>query len=162
MKFNSVITAFAAAFLLAACSTKPSESADSYEAMLQYLNDDAAVAYVDCGDQHLMLVSQETYGEDTTTNLNAISASVFAKDSIGKIICLGSIRSQGTLYPVSESHGLLMTAGHHFVNEYKVEGNPADLSLEYTDETDTLKLKTKFDQFEKATPLKFNKIKVVK
>ena len=128
---------------------------EAFQTFLNLFSDSTAVAYVDVGNQPLMLVSHETFGAESSDQLQAIAATICTLDAKGKIVCLGSIRSQGTLYPVSILDGKLMTAGHEFVNVYEVKGNPADLYLDRTD--GGKKLTDMFKKFEHSTPILFKK-----
>lgn len=91
------------------------------------------------------------------TDLEAVEASLFALDDEGRIVALGSIRSQGTLYPVSLLDGKLMVAGHQFVKIYSIRGNIPELVLDSYQEGESPQLTEMFQTFEKGTPIKFEK-----
>lgn len=74
-----------------------------------------------------------------------------------KIVALGSIRSQGTLYPVSILDGKLMVAGHQFVKTYSIRGEIPELVLDDYEEGESQKLTAMFKTFEKGTSIKFER-----
>ena len=120
----------------------------------------ARFACADIGGRTVLLVSHEVFGPDTAAALPAVSASIFALDPDGKIVTLGSIRSQGTLYPVSLSDGRLLVAGHHFVSIYEIRGEEPELALYAHEECDSTTptppaLQTLFNTFSTATPITF-------
>ena len=117
----------------------------------------AAFAYANIGNREVMLVSHEVFGNDD--DLQAIATSIFALDSDGKIVTLGSIRSQGTLYPVSVFDNKLMVAGHQFVYIYDLRGEEPELTLASHEEGDceSQKMKAMFKTFEEGTPVKFKR-----
>ena len=132
----------------------------AFEAFAKHFGKTTAFAYADiCGHQ-VLLVSHEVFGADESEGLEAIAASIFALDSDGKIISLGSIRSQGTNYPVSVSDGKLMVAGHRFVSVYGIRADEEpDLEIVGHEEGDydSPKLKAMFETFEKSQPVKFKR-----
>ena len=146
--------------LLTSAMTMQAQSTNEKKAMFEefrtYFNDQTAVAYAQVGNQQVMLVSTEVYGNNENDDLNAISATIFVQDEAGKMICLGSVRSQGTLYPVSIYQGKLVTAGHEFVNVYELRENPTDLYLVHNNDEGT-KLEEQFKVFEKSIPVLFQR-----
>ncbi len=131
---------------------------DALHSFVNNFSDTAAFAYAQVGNQQVLLVSQETFGNNENSNLEAIATSIFALDAKGKIVCLGSIRSQGTLYPVSLSaDNKLMVAGHRFVNIYSIRGEVPDLYLDTHAEGDAEEIADMFKTFEKGTPILFSK-----
>lgn len=95
-------------------------------------SDSTAFAIVDMGDTPVLLVSNETYiNKDKEQNvvLNAIAAQVYMLDDEDKVISLGEIRSQGTLYPISLDGKVLMSAGHRFVNCFEAQDSTPSLQL---------------------------------
>lgn len=135
------------------------DGTDAFEAFAKHFSESAAFAYTKVSGVEVMLVSQETFGNNKDSDLQAIEASIFAKDPKGKIVSLGSIRSQGTLYPVSIHDGKLMVAGHHFVKIYSIRGDIPELVLDEYEDADGPKLTKMFETFEKGEPIKFEKSK---
>lgn len=129
----------------------------SFESFAKHFSDTAAFAYANVGNHEVLLVSHETFGNNEDTNRQAVETSIFGLDSKGKIVALGSIRSQGTLYPVSILDNKLMVAGHHFVRIYIIRGEVPELVLDKYAEGDGTELKDMYDTFEKGTPIIFNK-----
>lgn len=129
----------------------------AFQAFVSNFSKSAAFASVQVGNRPLLLVSHETFGNNENTDLQAIETSIFALDSEGKIVALGSIRSQGTLYPVSVTDSTLMVAGHHFVREYSVRGEMPELELTRCEQDDSPQLEQMFAAFEQATPVMFKK-----
>ncbi|MCF0218666.1 MAG: hypothetical protein HUK14_02690 [Muribaculaceae bacterium] len=115
-------------------------------------------AYAYIGNRPVLLVTHEVFGDFAHDDLQAIAAAVFTLDADGKIVSLGSVRSQGTAYPVSVWQNKLIVAGHHFVSIYdiRVDDDP-DLILFAHEEGDydNPRLKDLFRTFAQATPLKF-------
>lgn len=108
--------------------------AEDRDAMVEFMtlfSDSTAFAIVDFGEVPVLLVSNETYtnGEGEDAALNAIAAQVFTLDEANKIVCLGEIRSQGTLYPISTDGKVLMSAGHRFVNCFDLQSDARSLEL---------------------------------
>jgi len=133
---------------------------DAYKAFASNFSETAAFAYTEVGNRQVMLVSHETFGNNENTDLEAIATSIFILDSKGKIISLGSIRSQGTLYPVSVYDNKLMVAGHKFVKIYDIRGEQPELVLDdYEEGDESAKLQAMFEKFEKACHLRFNRSK---
>ena len=129
---------------------------DAFAAFASNFSESAAFAYTEVGNRQVMLVSHETFGNNENSDLEAIATSIFVLDSKGKIVSLGSIRSQGTLYPVSVYNNKLMVAGHKFVKIYNIRGEQPELVLEeYEEGDDSTKLQALFDEFEKASSVKF-------
>lgn len=138
---------------------KPSQkstSEEAFEAFADHFSETASFAYAEVSGQKVLLVSQETFGNNENSDKEAIEASIFALDGKGKIVALGSIRSQGTLYPVSILDGKLMVAGHQFVRIYSIRGDIPELVLDSSEERDTPELMEMFKTFEKGTSIKFN------
>ena len=117
----------------------------------------AKFACANIGNRQVLLVSHEVFGTDEGEGVEAVAASIFALDPDGKIVSLGSIRSQGTLYPVSVLDNKLMVAGHRFVYIYDIRGEEPELTLSSHEEGDaeSPKLKAMFQTFEQGKPLKF-------
>lgn len=144
---------------MTACSNgrqKDDGTAD-FEAFCQHFSKSSAFAYTEMGGRKVLLVSQETFGMNENTDLEAIEASLFALDEEGRIVALGSIRSQGTLYPVSLLDGRLMVAGHQFVKIYNIRGDIPELVLDTCGEGESSQLTEMFRTFEKGTPIKFER-----
>lgn len=140
--------------------TKPTseiQSTDAFEAFAEHFSETASFAYANVSNHKVLLVSQETFGNDEDDDKEAIEATIFALDSKGKILSLGSIRSQGTLYPVSILNGKLMVAGHQFVRIYSIRGDLPELVLDSCQEGDGPELTEMFDTFEQGVSVKFRK-----
>lgn len=133
------------------------DSMAAFESFCGHFGKSSAFAYTEVGGRKILLVSQETFGNDENADLEAVDASVFALDDECKIVALGSIRSQGTLYPVSLLDDKLMVAGHHFVYVYSVRGEIPELVLDSFVEGDSPELMEMFRTFEKGTSIKFEK-----
>lgn len=129
----------------------------AYKAFVKHLSKSAATATVKLGEREVLLVSQEVFGNNMDSNLEAVEASIFALDKEGKILCLGSIRSQGTLYPVTVLDDKLMVAGHRFVKIYSLRGEVPELELSDYEEEENEKLASLFATFEKGTPILFSR-----
>ena len=129
---------------------------ETFKSFAKHFGDSAAFAYITVGNRQVMLVSHETFGNNADANLEAVETSIFALDPKGKIVSLGSIRSQGTLYPVSLLDGRIMVAGHQFVRIYGIRGDVPELVLDSGAEGDGPELDTWFRTFEKGTPVKFS------
>lgn len=129
-----------------------------FEAFAEHFSETASFAFADISDRKVMLVSQETFGDNDTANLQAVEATLFAADSHGKIICLGSVRSQGSLYPVSMIDGKVIVGGHQFIRIYGIRGDVPELVLDRFAEGEGEEL-TVMNQlfFEQSTPIKFFK-----
>ncbi|MCF0211651.1 MAG: hypothetical protein HUK17_01975 [Bacteroidales bacterium] len=129
----------------------------AFEDFAAHFGSSAAFAYTQVGGREVLLVSHEVFGTDDS--LHAIAASLFALDSDGKIVSLGSIRSQGTLYPVSLIEGQLLVAGHRFVSLYSLRGDEPDLVLTHHEEGDSEspQLSQWFATFEKAQAILFHR-----
>lgn len=130
---------------------------EAFKSFADYFSKTASFAYANVSGKHVLLVSHETYGEDGSTEFQAIETSIFALDTEGKIMALGSIRSQGTLYPVSILDGKLMVAGHRFVKVYGIRGDVPELVLDSYEEGEGEKLDEMFATFEKGKPVMFRK-----
>lgn len=133
------------------------EEFNPFEAFAEHFSETASFAYAEVGGHKAMLVSQETFGNDENEDKEAIEATIFVLDSNNKIISLGSIRSQGTLYPVSLLDGKLMVAGHQFVRIYSVKGDVPELVLDSYWEGEDPEQTDMFKTFEKGTSIKFKK-----
>ncbi len=133
------------------------DNTEAFEAFAEHFSESASFAYATVSDVKVLLVSQETFGNNMNTDLQAVEASIFAMDPKGKIVSLGSIRSQGTLYPVSVLDGKLMVAGHHFVKIYSIRGDIPELVLDEYEDTDGPKLTKMFETFENGESIKFEK-----
>lgn len=130
---------------------------DPFEAFAEHFSETASFAYAEVSGCKVLLVSQETFGNDENEDREAIEASIFALDSKDKIVALGSIRSQGTLYPVSLLDGKLMEAGHQFVRIYSIIGDVPELVLDSYWEGEDPEQTEMLETFEKGTSIKFNK-----
>ena len=128
---------------------------DPFEAFAELFSESASFAYAIVGGHKVLLVSQEVFGNNDNDGNRAIETSIFVQDSIGKIMTLGSIRSQGTLYPVSILDGKLMVAGHQFVKIYSIRGDVPELLLDSYQEGESQEMTEMFKTFEKGTPIKF-------
>ena len=133
------------------------EEYDPFEAFAEHFSETASFAYAEVSGRKVLLVSQETFGNNVNEDKEGIEASIFALDEKDKIVALGSIRSQGTLYPVSILDGKLMVAGHQFVRIYSIRGDVPELVLDSFQEGDSQELTEMFKTFEKGTSIKFNK-----
>ena len=133
------------------------EEYDPFEAFAEHFSETASFAYAEVSGRKVLLVSQETFGNNVNEDKEGIEASIFALDEKDKIVTLGSIRSQGTLYPVSILDGKLMVAGHQFVRIYSIRGDVPELVLDSFQEGDSQELTEMFKTFEKGTSIKFNK-----
>lgn len=144
---------------MSACSNgqQPADGTAAFEAFCQHFSRSSAFAYAEMGGRKVLLVSQETFGENPNTDLEAIEASLFALDEENRIVALGSIRSQGTLYPVSLLDGRLMVAGHQFVKIYSIRGDIPELVLDSYGEGECTQLTEMFRTFEQGTPIKFER-----
>lgn len=129
----------------------------AFEAFCEHFSKSTAFAYTEMGGRKILLVSQETFGMNEKNDLEAIEASLFALDDDGRIVALGSIRSQGTLYPVSLLDGKLMVAGHQFVKIYSIRGDIPELVLDSYGEGECTQLTEMFRTFEQGTPIKFER-----
>ena len=137
--------------------TTPEED-DPCEAFAEHFSETASFAYAEVSGRKVLLVSQETFGNNVNEDKEGIEASIFALDEKDKIVALGSIRSQGTLYPVSLLEGKLMVAGHQFVRVYSIRGEEVpDLVLDSFQEGECEELTEMFKTFEKGTSIKFKK-----
>lgn len=147
--------------MLTSCTPKSNPTTTEkapFEAFVEHFSKTEAIAYADISDRKVMLVSQETFGDNDTANLQAVEATLFAADSHGKIICLGSVRSQGSLYPVSMIDGKVIVGGHQFIRIYGIRGDVPELVLDRFAEGEGEEL-TAMNQlfFEQSTPIKFFK-----
>lgn len=131
---------------------------EAFNAFAEHFSETASFAFTEVSDRKVMLVSQETFGDNDTANLQAVEATLFATDSHGKIICLGSVRSQGSLYPVSLIDGKVIVGGHQFIRIYGIRGDVPELVLDHFAEGEDEEL-TVMNQlfFEQSTPIKFFK-----
>ena len=141
------------AMTLAACNT----SGDAFESFAEHFGKTSSFARAELDGRQVLLVSHEVFGTDEGEGLEAVATSIYALDSEGSIVSLGSIRSQGTLYPVSTYDGKLMVAGHQFVTMYDIRGEEPDLYIFRHEEgdCDSPELKEMFGIFEQGQPLSF-------
>lgn len=166
MKRQIIIIAFVLAFIPFATqcsggggtSHKSQSTADAFASFAQHFSSSSAFATATVGGREVLLVSQETFGEVDNLELEAIEATVFALDSVGGIVSLGSVRSQGTNYPVSLMDGKLLVAGHQFVYVYDIRGEMPELVLDKCFQGDGPEMDSAFDTFELATPIIFKRI----
>ena len=157
MKIFRIFMVMMALLPLASCTQNGSKTSDPFEAFAEHFSKSSAFAYTEMSGRKVLLVSQEVFGNNINTDLEAIEASIFALDEEGKIVALGSIRSQGTLSPVSVLDGKLMVAGHQFVKVYSMRGDVPELVLDNYQEGEGPKLTEMFRTFEKGTPIKFER-----
>lgn len=135
--------------------TAENDSLAAFESFCEHFGKSSAFAYTEMGGRTVLLVSQEIFGNNENTDLQAIDANIFVLDDECKIVVLGSIRSQSTLYPVSSLNGKLMVGGHQFVYVYDIRGDIPELVLDSFVEGDSPKLMKMFRTFETGTPIKF-------
>lgn len=134
------------------------ETFNPFESFAEHFSETASFAYAEVSGRKVLLVSQETFGNNVNEDKEGIEASIFALDTKDKIVALGSIRSQGTLYPVSLLDGKLMVAGHKFVRVYSIRSEEVpELVLDSFQEGECEELSEMFKTFEKGTPIKFKK-----
>lgn len=165
MKKLMIIQVMLAFLALTSCNSNQQKAEDAtaedtttaFESFCEHFSKSSAFAYTEMSGRKVLLVSQEVFGNNINTDLEAIEASIFALDEEGKIVALGSIRSQGTLYPVSVLDGKLMVAGHQFVKVYSMRGDVPELVLDNYQEGDGPELTEMFRTFEKGTPIKFER-----
>lgn len=138
-------------------TTSGPKTFDPFEAFAEHFSDTASFAYAEISGRKVLLVSQETFGNNENADKEAIEATIFALDAKDKIISLGSIRSQGTLYPVSLLDGKIMVAGHKFVQIYSIRGDVPELVLDSYKEGEGEELTEMFRTFEKGISVKFSK-----
>lgn len=129
----------------------------AFRTFSRHFSDTASFALATVGGRQILLVSQETFGNDTDSSKEAIDASIFALDQKGKVVCLGSVRSQGTLYPVSILDDRIMVAGHHFMKIYGIRGDLPELFLDICADEDGPELDSLFEVFESGAPVLFKK-----
>ncbi len=131
---------------------------DPFVSFTEHFSETASFAYAEVSGRRVLLVSQETFGNNLKADIEAIDASIFALDKEDKIVALGSIRSQGTLYPVSLFDGKIMVAGHQFVRIYSIRGEEVpELVLDSYGEGEANEIEDMFKTFEKGTSVKFSK-----
>lgn len=131
---------------------------DPFVSFTEHFSETASFAYAEVSGRRVLLVSQETFGNNLNADIEAIDASIFALDKEDKIVALGSIRSQGTLYPVSLFDGKIMVAGHQFVRIYSIRGEEVpELVLDSYGEGEANEIEDMFKTFEKGTSVKFSK-----
>ena len=156
LMFMQVMLTFLA--VMTSCKEGQQKSDDTaFESFCEHFSKSSAFAYIEMDGRKVLLVSQETFGNNENTDLEAIEASIFALDKEGKIIDLCSIRSQGTLYPVTLLDGKLMVGGHQFVRVYSIRGDVPELVLDNYEEGESPELTEMFRKFEKGTPVKFER-----
>ena len=147
-----LILAAAVIWRFGACRTA------EFASFAEHFSEASYFALAGIGGHRVLLVSQETFGNDEMQDRQAVEASIFALDDKGKIVSLGSIRSQGTLYPVSMLDDRIMVGGHQFVRIYSIRGGDVpELVLESGGEGDGPELDAWFRMFEKGTPVKFGR-----
>lgn len=163
MKKNFIIIVCVLAFIpcLTQCKGRsdtqleePSASA-TFAAFAQHFSSSTAFATATVGGREVLLTAQEVFGEGE--DLEAVEATVFALDSAGRIVSLGSVRSQGSNYPVSLLDGRLMVAGHQFVYAYDLRGEMPELVLDKCFQGDGPELDAAFDTFAMAKPIIFQR-----
>lgn len=157
-----IITLFGVMLTVASCSqgnntaTEPT-GREAFVAFAEHFSENEMFAYANVGDREVLLVSQEVFGNNVNEDKEAIEATIFAQDEKGKIVSLGSIRSQGTAYPVSVLDGKLMVAGHRFVRIYSIRGDVPELVLDSYGEGEGPEMPAMFETFGKGNSIKFNK-----
>lgn len=130
----------------------------AYSAFAEHFSESTSFALADLGGHQVLLVSHEIFGNNVDSDKEAIAADIFALDDKGMIVSLGSVRSQGTLYPVSILDGKIMVAGHQFVRIYSIRWEELpELVLDSYGEGDGPELDVWFRTFEKGTPVKFSR-----
>ena len=134
------------------------EEYDPFGGFAKHFSESASFANAEISGRKVLLVSQETFGNNANEDKEAIEASIFALDGKDKIVALGSIRSQGTLYPVSLLDGKIMVAGHQFVRIYSIRGEEVpELVLDSYQEGESQELTEMLKTFENGTSVKFTK-----
>lgn len=130
---------------------------EAFDAFAEHFSETASFAFAEISGRKVMLVSQETFGDNDTANLQAVEATIFVADSLG-IICLGSVRSQGTLYPVSLIDGQVIVGGHQFIRIYGIRDDVPELELTSYAEGEGPEL-TELNQrfFNQSTPIRFHR-----
>ena len=139
------------------CSSTPMSDEEAFVSFAEHFSETTSFAYATISGRSVLLVSQETFGDNDSTTKEAIEATIFAQDSKGKIICLGSIRSQGTNYPVTLLDGKLAVAGHYFMRVYSIRGDAPELVLDSSKEGYGAEMDSMYETFFKGTPVKFYK-----
>lgn len=145
------------AMMAASVASSAQQKMEMFKEFAGCFSESASFAYAEVGGRVVLLVSHETFGNNANSNLEAVETSIFALDKEGKIVALGSIRSQGTLYPISLLDGKLMSAGHQFVRIYSIRGEMPELVLDEYGDGDYEMIQDKFKKFEKGTPILFSK-----
>lgn len=144
--------------LLASCTQQKTKETDEFTAFAEHFSEAESFALANVSGHEVLLVSQETFGNNMNSDMEAIEATIFALDNKGKIISLGSIRSQGTLYPVTLLDGKIMVAGHQFVRIYSIRGEEVpELVLDSYGDGEGPEIEELFKTFEKGTSVKFSK-----
>lgn len=138
---------------ISAVETKNSEKA--FKEFAEHFSDSTFYARTEMNGKKVLLVSREVFSSDEYSGIEGVEATVFALDKKGKILCLGSVRSQGSNYPVSMLDGKLMVAGHQFVNVYAVRGD--ELVLDTCQEGYGEEMEQMYEMFFKGTSVKFQK-----
>ena len=147
--------------LLSACVSPSVQHHDPYKEFMASFSDSTQYAWVEMAElsEPILMLSHETF-ENGTDGTNAISAILYGTDERGKIVCYGEVRSQGTAYPLSWSGGTILTAGHHYVRRFVIDGNPLSLYI-FSDSQDTDGddvYQGMLDEFIQAKPIVFKKI----
>lgn len=161
MKHSGLLMVTMALLSMTSCNHKSSSTdGNTFDAFAEHFSKATSFAYAEVSGREVLLVSQETFGNNMNADKEAIEASIFAQDNEGKIVALGSIRSQGTLYPVSLLDGKIMVAGHQFVRIYSIKGEDVpELVLDSYGEGEGQEIEALFKTFEKGTPVRFSKTK---
>lgn len=153
-----IITLAMMTSVLASCTQQKDGGTDAFTAFVEHFGEAESFALAKVSGHDVLLVSQETFGNNVNEDKEAIEATIFALDGNGKIISLGSIRSQGTLYPVSVLDDKIMVAGHRFVRIYGIRGEESpELVLDSYGDGEGPEIEELFKTFEKGTPVKFSK-----
>lgn len=146
------------ASMLASCTQQKTSVTDAFTSFAEHFGESESFALASVSGHEVLLVSQETFGNNVNEDKEAIEATIFALDGNGRIISLGSVRSQGTLYPVSVLDGKIMVAGHQFVRIYGIRGEESpELVLDSYGDGEGPEMEELFKTFGKGTPVKFCK-----
>lgn len=101
--------------LVSVSCSRPGMRLRDYSVVTDTLSDNSYYAIVPAGSSgNVLLVTDEVY-DNLDGNKVSIYATAFGKGSDGKIVCFGSVRSQGTAYPLSVSGNKLVLGGHRYV-----------------------------------------------
>lgn len=112
-----------AALALASCS-RPGMRLQDYSAVTDTLSKNNYYAIVPVASSGGVLLVTDGVYDNLDGNMASIYATTYGKGSDGKTVCFGSVRSQGTAYPLSVSGEKLVLGGHRFVllGHFDVDG----------------------------------------